>query len=292
MRWGIASIAAFVAAYIGLAALYALAGMGPAHPLTEAQPAADGTTVTLDIVSIQPYRNALLGDLTVSPGPELLDPQTGNLKDDLTVAVTSATTPTSRSWPKGTQPGVFPVSLNINGDVSDWPFDSYSSKPVSVNLFRGSPQTPERASVGFVDRLPGWKLGVQGGQPGGAGPYRVDVHRSPSTVAVAVVLLGVLVALACFGLFVAVQTVRNRRKFQPPMATWFAAMLFAVVPLRNALPDSPPFGAWVDVMVVIWVIVALVVAMGLYVSCWWRHLAPDYDTPAERAPKPADSTPK
>ncbi|OBK93159.1 DUF4436 domain-containing protein [Mycobacterium asiaticum] len=293
MRWGIASIAVFVAAYIGLAALYALAGMGPAHPLTEAQPTADGTTVTLDIVSIQPYRNALLGDLTVTPGPELLDPQTGNLKDDLTVAVTSATTPTSRSWPKGTQPGVFPVSLNINGDVSDWPFDSYSSKPVSVNVFRGSPQTPERASVGFVDRLPGWQLSVQGDKPGGAaGPYRVDVHRSPSTVAVAVVLLGVLVALACFGLFVAVQTVRNRRKFQPPMATWFAAMLFAVVPLRNALPDSPPFGAWVDVMVVIWVIVALVTAMGLYVSCWWRHLAPDYDKPAEPAPKPAESTPK
>jgi hypothetical protein len=52
-------------------------------------------------------------------------------------------------------------------------------------------------------------------------------------------------------------------------------MLFAVIPLRNALPDAPPFGAWVDVTVVLWVIVALVASMGIYVSCWWRHLAPD-----------------
>ncbi|MDP7703776.1 MULTISPECIES: DUF4436 domain-containing protein [unclassified Mycobacterium] len=295
MRWGIVSLAVFVVAYVGLVALYALTGMGPAHPVTDGQPSADGTTVTLDITGIQPYRNALVGDLTVTPGPALLDPLTGNLKEDLTVAATSATTPTSRTWPKGTQPGVVPISLNINGDVSDWPFDSYVSKPVSINLFRGTPQTPEWASVTFVDRLPGWKVEVQGGATGEVKtPYRAQVQRSPSTVALAVVLLAVLVSIAGFGLFVAVQTVRDRRKFQPPMTTWFAAMLFAVIPLRNALPDAPPFGAWVDITVVLWVIVALVASMGLYVSCWWRHLAPEKpvepaksETPAQ-AEKPAE----
>ena len=59
------------------------------------------------------------------------------------------------------------------------------------------------------------------------------------------------------------------------MTTWYAAMLFAVMPLRNALPDSPPFGAWIDVTVVLWVIVALVISMALYISCWWRHLKPE-----------------
>ncbi|OBK19946.1 DUF4436 domain-containing protein [Mycobacterium asiaticum] len=293
MRWGVASVAGFVAAYVGLAVLYAVTGMGPPHPVTDGQPAADGTTVTVDVQTVQPYKSALLVDLTVVPGPALLDPQTGNLTEDLSVSVTSATTPVRRSWPKGTQPGVFPISLNITGDVSDWPFDSYRSGPVTVELFRGAAQAPERASVTFVDRLPGWKVEVPGGRKDGvAVPYRAELQRSPSTVALAVVLLGVLVALACFGLFVAVQTVRNRRKFQPPMATWFAAMLFAVIPLRNALPDSPPFGAWVDVMIVIWVIVALVIAMGLYVSCWWRHLAPDFDAAAKPVPTQAESPPK
>lgn len=282
------SLAVFLAAYIGLAVLYALTGMGPPHTVTQGQPAGDGTTVTVDITGIQPYRSVLVADVTVAPGPALLDPRTGNLTEDLSVSVTSATTPTRHSWPKGTQPGVFPVSLNINGDVSDWPFDSYHSGPISVDVFRGAAQEPERASVTFVDRLPGWQVAVPGGKAGDALlPYRAEVQRSPSTVAMAMVLLGVLVALAGFALFVAAQTVRNRRKFQPPMTTWFAAMLFAVIPLRNALPDSPPFGAWVDVMVVIWVIVALVIAMGLYVSCWWRHLAPDFDTPA----KPVESVP-
>jgi len=288
MRWGIVSLGVFAVAYAGLVALYALTGMGPPHPVTEGRAATDGTTVTFDIDGLQPYRSALVGNLTVTPGPELLDPQTGSLKEDLSVAVTSATTPTKRFWPKGTQPGVFPVSLGVSGDVSDWPFDSYRSGPISVDLFRGPGQVPGRASVTFVDRLPGWKVDVQGGSPGDAkAPYRAEVQRSPSTVALAVALLAVLVSIAGFALFVAVHTVRNRRKFQPPMTTWFAAMLFAVIPLRNALPDAPPFGAWVDVTVVLWVILALVISMGLYVSCWWRHLAPDKPVEPAKVEQPA-----
>jgi hypothetical protein len=154
-----------------------------------------------------------------------------------------------------------------------------------VDLFRGSAPVPESTAATFFDRLPGWKVTVRdAGKSDVPAPYRVEIQRSPSTVAFAVVLISVLITLAGLALFVAVQTVRDRRKFQPPMTTWYAAMLFAVIPLRNALPDSPPFGAWVDVTIVLWVIVALVFSMTLYISCWWRHLKPD--NPADTV-KPA-----
>ena len=64
------------------------------------------------------------------------------------------------------------------------------------------------------------------------------------------------------------------------MIPWYAAMLFAVVPLRNALPDSPPIGFWIDVTVVLWVIVVLVASMTLYIYCWWRHVRQHPHTPA------------
>ena len=108
----------------------------------------------------------------------------------------------------------------------------------------------------------------------------MDLFRSPSTVGFGVAVLCVLIGLACLGLFVAVQTSRDRRKFQPPMTTWYAAMLFAVMPLRNALPDAPPFGSWIDITIVLWVIVVLGISMGIYISCWWRHLRPDNVWPA------------
>jgi Zn-dependent protease with chaperone function len=48
-------------------------------------------------------------------------------------------------------------------------------------------------------------------------------------------------------------------------------MLFAIVALRNVLSGSPPFRSWVDQAIVLWVLMALVVAMSLFVFAWWRR---------------------
>lgn len=173
-------------------------------------------------------------------------------------------------------PGVVPVPLTLAGDIEHWPLDQYKSGPITVELFVGAAQTPERATVTFFDRLPGWRVQAVASKRGDLLPtYRVKLRRSPSTLAFAIVILAVLIAIAGVAAFVAVQTLRDRRKFQPPMTTWYAAMLFAVIPLRNAFPGSPPFGCWIDMTIVLWVIVVLVVSMLLYIACWWRHLKPD-----------------
>jgi hypothetical protein len=100
------------------------------------------------------------------------------------------------------------------------------------------PCAADQVPVRFVDRVAGWTLSVAGnGKPQSS--YRVEVRRSPSIAAYAAVLVMVMIALAGVGAFVAIQTARDRRKFQPPMTTWYAAMLFAVIPLRNALPGLP-----------------------------------------------------
>ncbi|MHA7651764.1 DUF4436 domain-containing protein [Mycobacterium sp. ML4] len=275
MKLGIAGLLLFIAAYFASTELYGQALRGP-EDVTKGRPTSDGTTVTIDLQEVQQANTVLIGNLNVAPGPALLDPQTHGLADDLSVVVTSAVTPVKRSWSKGMLPGSFPVPLSISGNVADWPFDQYHSGPVTVELIGGDRQVMERVAVRFTDRLPGWRIDIPTtDDPGPPAPYRVALHRSASTAAFAIVILGVLIALAGLAMFVAVQTARGRRKFQPPMTTWYAAMLFAVVPLRNAMPNAPPFGAWVDIRVVLWVIVVLVLSMTIYITCWWRHLAPE-----------------
>ncbi|HME14127.1 MAG TPA: DUF4436 domain-containing protein [Mycobacterium sp.] len=238
----------------------------PAH----GAPTSGGTTVTLDVVSISNTYNELVGDLIIRPGPELVDPATDALKQDLTVAVTSVTTPVRRTYSKGMLPGIFPVPLTLARDVERWPFDTYYTGPITVTLFTGAAQTPERANLTFVDRLAGWKVNVARVNAHPMAPYEVQLQRSPSTMLFAITILCIFVAIAAVGLFVAIQTTRDPRRFQSPMTTWYAAMLFAVVPLRNALPGSPAFGSWIDLTIVLWVLVALVVSMLLYIGAWWR----------------------
>jgi hypothetical protein len=263
----------FIGAYITTIALYARSGCGCPLQMTAGKPAADGTTVGIDFQELQSMKGAINTNVTVTPGAGLVDPVTRGLNTDLAVVVHSAVTPSKRAWTKGMLPGEYPVPLTISGDPSVWPFDKYQSGPITVDLIYGT-ERPEQLPVKFVDRVSGWQLSVAGqGNP--QSPYRVEMRRSPSIAAFAAVIVVVMIALAGVGAFVAIQTARGKRKFQPPMTTWYAAMLFAVIPLRNALPDAPPIGSWVDVTVTLWVIVTLVMSMLLYVFCWWRHLRPE-----------------
>jgi hypothetical protein len=246
-------------------------GAGSQRVSVNGAPTSSGSLVTLDVVAIQNNYSELVADLIVKPGPELLDPATDGLKQDLTVAVTSTTTPTRRTWSKGMLPGVFPVSITLARDVERWPFDTYYTGPITVSLFTGPGQLPERANVTFVDRLTGWKVDVHRvNNVSPLAPYEVDLQRSASTMVFAIVILCIFVTIAAIGLFVAIRTARDPRRFQSPMTTWYAAMLFAVLPLRNALPGSPAFGSWIDLTIVMWVLVALVVSMLLYIGAWWR----------------------
>ena len=270
MRLGVVMLVVVACTMLTSVVLYVDGAASQPIP-THGAPTSGGTTVTLDVVSISNTYNELVGDLIIRPGPELVDPATDGLKQDLTVAVTSVTTPVRRTYSKGMLPGVFPVPLTLARDVERWPFDTYYTGPITVTLFTGAAQTPERANVTFVDRLAGWKVGVARVNSANAlAPYEVQLQRSPSTMLFAITILCIFVAIAAVGLFVAIQTTRDPRRFQSPMTTWYAAMLFAVVPLRNALPGSPAFGSWIDLTIVLWVLVALVVSMLLYIGAWWR----------------------
>lgn len=248
--------------------------------LTAPSPSADGTSVTIDFKEIQPNSGLLSGEVKILPGPALLDPLTHGLAEDLGVAVTSTVTsqasPAKRTWSKGMVPSVFPITLDLSGDPGRWPFDHYKVGPITVVLFHGAAEVPERVPVTFIDDVPSWYPTVPDANKSDLlAVYDVQVARTPGALLFACVLVGVLIALAAMAAFVAVQTVRGRRRFQPPMTTWYAAMLFAVVPLRNLLPNAPPFGALIDGSVTVWVVGTLIISMMVYILCWWQHLRPE-----------------
>jgi hypothetical protein len=289
-RLGILGVAVFVAVYVIAIVLYVNSGSGHPHIVVHGPSAGEASKVIIDADSIKSDSSVLNININVAPASDLLDPVTHTLKDDLNIMVSSAVTSSKHTWQKGGLPDSFRVSLGVAGDVANWPFDQYHSGPIVAQLVSGSSYTPVPTTVTLVNRLLGWEVKVTpADNTTDIGPYRVELHRSPSTVLAGVAILCVLLALASMALFVAVETVWDRRKFQPPMTTWYAAMLFAVMPLRNALPEAPPFGSWIDVTIVMWVIVVLAISMVLYISCWWRHTRPEPEKPAVPVQPPVDA---
>ena len=81
-------IVAVIGAYIASVGLYANGGGAHRHD-AEAPAASDRTTVRMNVEEVQSNYSVLVANLTVFPGPELLDPQTGHLNEDLGLRVRS-----------------------------------------------------------------------------------------------------------------------------------------------------------------------------------------------------------
>ncbi len=99
----------------------------------------------------------------------------------------------------------------------------------------------------------------------------ITLHRAKGPLIFDLGICLVLISLPVLALWVAIPMALGRTSFIPPFITWYGAMLFAVVPLRNILPGSPPFGSWIDQAIVLWVLIALVTAMTLFLFAWWRN---------------------
>lgn len=252
-------------AYIGV--LMAYAAGNATDDSDSREPAANGVLVYLDIDAVTGADYSVEGHVSVYPGSELLNAK-GDLAEDLLVDVA----PTARlEFASGSRPGTLPVTLYADGDIRHWPFDTYTSESVAVQAFSGTDETDLPTEVAVTDSLIGWDVQAGDTDPTGGQSFTIISSRTAGSLTFDLALCVMLVVLPICTLFVSIQTVRRRKAFQPPMVTWFAVMLFAVLPLRNIFPGSPPFGSWVDYSVVLWVLAGLVTSMSLYVVAWWKQ---------------------
>ena len=242
---------------------------------TEASPEAQ-TSVIIRLRQFDTLQNSLSVDVLVHPGRDLLtkDPQS---VDKLAIRLSSWTSSGQLIYLHAeVAPDTNTTTLIAVGDPDNWPFDSYSTDVIGVELVSGTGAQRQVVPAGIIvaGHVNGWNIGSESGAisspPAPPQTLRLTLERSSAALSFDIGLILVLLALPAAALFVAIQTLAGRQPFLPPIMTWFAAMLFAVIPLRNLLPGAPPAGAWIDQLVVLWVLLAVAAAMVMYVVAWWR----------------------
>jgi hypothetical protein len=238
--------------------------------------------VQLRLEELKTVANRLTVNVLVYPGDSLYDKRFDVLTSDIAVRLYPRSDLGDLQFPAGKAPAQVSTTIEAHGDPGNWPFDTYTTEKLSADVLVGSGDQRKRipARVEVTGSLDGWDVSLT----------RVRDHAGPRTAGVTsnanVVVefqrakgplifdLGICIVLVCLptlALLVAIPMALGRRKFLPPFATWYAANLFAIVPLRTILPGSPPPGAWIDQAIVEWVLIALAVAMSLYVLAWVRQ---------------------
>lgn len=241
--------------------------------LSAPRPAPDppraGVALILLMDDVQPVEGQVSGEMILAPGINLTD-NDGSLRERIDVEIAPAVVGAHLTYPAGLAPTAQQVVLPIQGEVQNYPLDTYDltsfGSAYSVNA-RG-----ERQHLYVMDStymsVAGWtsqevEAPVVKGVAGiyGDDSFTVTLLRSPSTKMLAALLLAMLICLGTVAALVAIWVYRGRIKADFGPAGWMTAMLFAVLPLRGFFPGSPPIGAWMDILIVFWVILVIMLAV-------------------------------
>lgn len=255
---------------------------GPLPPLDLSQGGGDATIVQLRLEELKPVANRLSVEVLAYPGVAQYDNRFDVLANDVAVRLYPTSDLGDLQYPKGKAPAQLSTTIEAHGDPGNWPFDSYQTEPIAADAFVGSGENRKKvpARVEVTGALDGWEISVNRMHDPSALPTSratdngnvvITLKRAKGPLIFDLGICLVLISLPTLALLVAIPMALGRRKFLPPFATWYAANLFAIVPLRNILPGAPPPGSWIDQAIVQWVLIALVTAMSLYIVAWIRQ---------------------
>jgi hypothetical protein len=278
---GLSILLAFFAAYgLSLAGVRALQkSEGPLPPLDLSQAGPDDTVVQIRLQELKPTTNRLTVNVIIYPGESLYDKRFDELNTDIAVRLYPPNDLGDLQFPKGKAPAQVNTTIEAHGDPGSWPFDAYRTEPQSADVFVGTGVNRKRipAVVQVTGSMDGWDAEVQRStDKSETGTHNtssvvVTLQRAKGPLIFDLGIILVLISLPTLALLVAIPMAMGRRKFVPPFATWYAANLFAIVPLRNILPGAPPPGSMIDQALVQWVLLALATAMALYIYSWAKQ---------------------
>jgi Domain of unknown function (DUF4436) len=279
-RWliGIGLLVAFIAVYVlSLFGVHLLAKSSAPIKAPDLN-ATDDTVVLVRLEELKTVANRLSVKVLVKPQESMWDSRLDVLNTDTAVRMDPANDLGDLVYPAGKSPAQVATTVEAHGDSNNWPFDTYTTDTLSADVLVGTGDARQYkpARVEVTGALQGWdvsvkRVGEASQESDRADSVIITLHRAKGPLIFDLGICLVLFSLPALAFAVAIQIALGKRKFVPPFVTWFAAMLFAVIPIRNFLPGSPPPGAWIDEALVIWVLVALVGAMGLYMLTWYRR---------------------
>ncbi|AKK25659.1 hypothetical protein AB431_01830 [Mycobacterium sp. EPa45] len=179
----------------------------------------------------------------VAPSGALADPD-GNFAQDATL-----TTAAIGNWRAEIKAGDsapdIEQKVSVDGAVTDYPFDRYTGR-LEVHVF--NPQgnnVPVALTVVNTDPFFGITTKAATSQNGGA-VVNLGLHRSAPTIIFAVFIMLLMLGLATGAVVAAFYILHWRRGLIFPGCSMMAAILFALIPLRNAVPGNPPIGSIID----------------------------------------------
>ena len=243
---------------------------------------ASGVNIGIQLVDVDAVKNQMTVRIVLAPQGEYLDRE--NLSFARPVRVTiygQSSGAISRDIKPGDALGAIEAPIYVAGSINSYPLDRYyfqgsggtSAAFLGLTNIDAAGHPTTAVPLGMdqdISGIHGWAEDWAFSQGGKDLYLNLTLKRAGGVLAFVFVVLVLMLVLAFLAMAVAGAVLRRRRVVEPALAGWFAALLFALIPLRNFMPGAPPIGSWIDVLVFFWVELAILVGMAVFVSTWLR----------------------
>jgi hypothetical protein len=223
----------------------------------------DHVTLAILIQKIDPSTARISAQLELKGAGSLVDEHTDQLKEDATL-ISNAVSNRTMVSKAHQRPEFASVEFALrDGTITDYPFDSYRANfYFRVTVGNGPTQraVPIRVAFTNIDTFfslspkqessiqvhPGGKEAKTISTPQSMFAATAAVHRSTTTVVFAVFIMAFMWCLTIASLIAAWFIASGRFGLFWSALAFLGTLLFALMPLRDAVPGNPPIGSLFD----------------------------------------------
>ena len=246
-----------------------------AAPASSAKPPLD---IYLEVLNVDPVKQALQVRLDFATKSE-----SGGLRHlgapatDMVVEVSDGIDVQDVELQAGQAANSKTLQLYVRGALENYPIDRYEGT-LRIRAVEGKqPAAGAAVPVRLTtwEEIAGWEVATAQNDPAGgenAGlSLTVRAQRPAAQVFFAFVLFGSMILIAVSALTIGGLPFVGARKIEATLISALGAMVFAVPALRNVLPGAPPLGVRADAFVFLWVQLAVILGLTLFVATWARR---------------------
>lgn len=167
------------------------------------------------------------------------------------------------------------ISLQLDGDISNYPFDKYSGQFAidAVKVLEDGTTTPLELAVGTKRADTGWftPFTVRRIASNEAKIIIPSMHRERFHIMFAIMMTLLLLLLASISVVVGFLCITNRRASEPSLVSWLGGIMIAMTLTRRMMPGDPPLGCALDVQLFSWALIFGITAIALAMVAWVRQ---------------------
>jgi hypothetical protein len=163
------------------------------------------------------------------------------------------------------------LEIALSGSISAYPLDRYAGR-LSVSASKKGTEVPQPVRLTVWPLVSNWTVEMtrSGRAPDTAAGVDLDIQvsRPTSFIVMAFAFYAAMAVIGLSGLTIGTLVYLGVRPVEAGMMGALGAMIFSIPALRGIMLGAPPLGILADALILVWVQLAVILGLTLFVATW------------------------